>query len=208
MEQSDGAPSSAIAAERTSGAVVNNKKQNAHQELNPPTKGENAENIEAGDTQISDARGGYLRLAKVPMGKTQFWTVLLGYVYEPMMLHYRHQLTSHASCHLFSLNVGMLLAALDFNIIATAVPIISSELGEYRKSAWIGTGFLVSMALVLPIYAKLGVIFGNDTMFIIATVIFILGSGLCGGAKTMNMLIAARIVQGIGGGGIYGLVNV
>lgn len=102
----------------------------------------------------------------------------------------------------------MLLAALDFNIIATAVPIISSELGEYRKSAWIGTGFLVSMALVLPIYAKLGVLFGNDTMFLVATVIFILGSGLCGGAKTMDMLIAARIVQGLGGGGIYGLVNV
>ena len=102
----------------------------------------------------------------------------------------------------------MLLAALDFNIIATAVPTISSEFQEYRNSAWLGTAFLVSFALVLPIYSKLGAIFGNGTMFNIGTVIFILGSGLCGGSKSMKMLIASRVIQGLGGGGIYGLVNV
>lgn len=102
----------------------------------------------------------------------------------------------------------MLLTALDFNIIATAVPTISSEFQEYSKSAWLGTGFLVSFALVLPIYSKLGAIFGNGVMFNISTLIFTLGSGLCGGSKSMDMLIASRIVQGIGGGGIYGLVNV
>ena len=102
----------------------------------------------------------------------------------------------------------MLLTALDFNIIATAVPTISSEFQEYSKSAWLGTGFLVSFALVLPIYSKLGVVFGNGVMFNISTLIFTLGSGLCGGSKSMDMLIASRVVQGIGGGGIYGLVNV
>ncbi|OCL10091.1 MFS general substrate transporter [Glonium stellatum] len=126
----------------------------------------------------------YLPGAKVGLGKKQFWIVILG------------------------LNVGMLLAALDFNIIATAVPTISSEFQEYSNSAWLGTGFLVSFALVLPIYSKLGAIFGNGVMFNIGTVIFILGSGLCGGSKSMSMLIASRVVQGIGGGGIYGLVNV
>jgi MFS family permease len=102
----------------------------------------------------------------------------------------------------------MLLVAIDFNIVATAVPIISSEFQEYHNAAWLATGFLVSLALVLPIYSKMGAIFGNGVMFNIATVIFILGSGLCGGSSSMNMLIASRVIQGIGGGGIYGLVNV
>lgn len=110
--------------------------------------------------------------------------------------------------HAISLNIGMLLAALDFNIVATAVPTISSEFHEYHNSAWLGTGFLISFALVLPLYSKLGAMFGNRVMFITGTVTFILGSGLCGGSKSMNMLISSRIIQGIGGGGIYGLVNV
>lgn len=102
----------------------------------------------------------------------------------------------------------MLLAALDFNIVATAVPVISSEFDDYQDSAWLGTGFLVSFALVLPVYTKLGDIFGNRNMFIVGTAIFVLGSGLCGGSSSMNMLIWSRVIQGIGGGGIYGLVNV
>lgn len=102
----------------------------------------------------------------------------------------------------------MLLTALDFNIVATAVPIISSEFNAYSNSSWLGTGFLISFALVLPIYAKLGDICGRRNMFIFGTIIFILGSGLCGGSNSMNMLIWSRVVQGIGGGGIYGLVNV
>jgi len=102
----------------------------------------------------------------------------------------------------------MFLAALDFNIVATAVPTITSEFHKYRNSSWIGTSFLVSFSLVLPIYAKLGVMFGNRNMFIIGTLIFIVGSGLCGAASSMDLLVWSRVVQGIGGGGIYGLVNV
>lgn len=51
------------------------------------------------------------------------------------------------------LDLGMLLTALDFNIVATAVPIISSELKEYNTTAWLGDGFLITFALVLPITA-------------------------------------------------------
>ncbi|KAI9803981.1 MAG: hypothetical protein M1833_000262 [Piccolia ochrophora] len=108
---------------------------------------------------------------------------------------------------MFGLNLGMLLTALDFNIVATAVPILSSEFNEYNNSSWLGTAFLISFALVLPIYSKLGDIFGRRNMFILGTMIFILGSGLCGGSKSMPMLIWSRVIQGIGGGGIYGLVN-
>lgn len=121
--------------------------------------------------------------------------------------------------------MGMLLAALDFNIVATAVPSIASDFKQYNNSAWLGTGFLISFALVLPIYSKFGDMFGRKNMFLVGTVIFTLGSGLCGGSSSMNMLIASRVIQGIGtsspvgclgtfplintgAGGIYGLVNV
>jgi MFS family permease len=104
--------------------------------------------------------------------------------------------------------MGMLLTALDFNIVATAVPTISSEFGQYNNSSWLGTGFLISFALALPIYTKLGDMFGRRNMFIAGTIGFIIGSGLCGGSKSMNMLIASRVVQGLGAGGIYALVNV
>ena len=101
----------------------------------------------------------------------------------------------------------MLLVALDFNIIATALPIISSEFNEYKNSSYIGTAFLVAFATSLPLYSKWGDIFGRQNMFAFSTIIFILGSGLCAGSKSMDMLIWSRVVQGVGGGGIYGLVK-
>ncbi|KAE8211064.1 hypothetical protein CF327_g5139 [Tilletia walkeri] len=118
------------------------------------------------------------------MTTTQFWIVLAG------------------------LNLGMFLAALDFNIVATAVPEISSQFNRYSSSSWIGSGFLFTFAMCLPIYGKLSDVFGRRLVFIIATLIFILGSGLCAGSSSMDMLIWSRVVQGIGASGIYGLVNV
>ena len=102
----------------------------------------------------------------------------------------------------------MLLTALDFNIVATAVPIISSQFNNYDNSSWIGTGFLVTFALSMPLYSKWSEIFGRNNMFTAGTVVFVLGSGLCAGSKSMDMLIWSRVVQGLGAGGIYGLVNV
>ncbi|PGH13506.1 hypothetical protein AJ79_03636 [Helicocarpus griseus UAMH5409] len=136
--------------------------------------------LEAAASPAESTRPG----AKAGLTLKQFWIVMLG------------------------LNVGMFLTALDFNIIATAVPIISSEFQSYQNSSWLGTAYLVSFALVLPIYGKLSDVFGRRNLFVVATFIFILGSGLCGGAKDIDMLIASRVVQGLGGGGIYGLVNV
>ncbi|KAF3916148.1 hypothetical protein AA313_de0203761 [Arthrobotrys entomopaga] len=122
--------------------------------------------------------------AKAGLNLTQFWIVMVG------------------------LNVGMLLTALDFNIVAPAAPIISSQFNEFTNSAWLGSGFLISFALVLPLYTKLSDIFGRRNLFIFGTVVFIIGSALCGASQSMDMLIWSRVVQGAGAGGIYGLVNV
>ncbi|EWC44093.1 hypothetical protein DRE_07228 [Drechslerella stenobrocha 248] len=122
--------------------------------------------------------------AKVGLSLAQFWIVMVG------------------------LNIGMLLTALDFNIVAPAAPTISSQFNEFTNSAWLGSGFLISFALVLPLYSKLSDIFGRRNLFIVGTVLFIIGSALCGASRSMDMLIWSRVVQGAGAGGIYGLVNV
>jgi MFS family permease len=71
--------------------------------------------------------------------------------------------------------MGMLLTALDSNIVATAVPTISSEFGQRKDSSWLGTGFLISFAPTLLIYAKLGDMFGRRNLFIAGTAVFIIG---------------------------------
>lgn len=102
----------------------------------------------------------------------------------------------------------MLLTALDFNIVATAVPIISSEFNNYSNSAWLGNAFLITFALSQPIAAKLGDIFGRKNVFLFGTAIFLLGSALCGWSNSMDMLIWSRAVQGLGAGVLYVLTNV
>ncbi|KAI0837754.1 putative efflux pump antibiotic resistance protein [Hypoxylon sp. FL0890] len=106
------------------------------------------------------------------------------------------------------LNCGMLLTALDFNIVATAVPTIASEFNVYSSSSWLGTAFLITFALIQPICAKLGDVFGRKNIFLASTAIFLVGSALCGWSRSMDMLIWSRAVQGLGAGGIYVLTNV
>ncbi|PMD49998.1 MFS general substrate transporter [Hyaloscypha bicolor E] len=122
--------------------------------------------------------------AKASLTLAQFWIVMVGLI------------------------VSMLLSALDVNIVATAAPAISSEFRSYNKSSWLATGFFIAFANSLPLYAKLSDNFGRREAFIFANAVFILGSGLCASSKSMDMLIWSRVIQGIGSGGIYGLVNV
>ncbi|RYP69595.1 hypothetical protein DL770_008201 [Monosporascus sp. CRB-9-2] len=121
---------------------------------------------------------------KTQLAYTQFWVVILG------------------------LNSGMLPTALDFNIVAAAVPIISSESQEYSNSQWPGTAFLIIFALIQPICVKLGDMWGRKNLFLFCTIVFTLGSALCGWSSSMDMLIWSRAIQGIGAGGIYGQTNV
>ncbi|KAF2646108.1 hypothetical protein P280DRAFT_361142, partial [Massarina eburnea CBS 473.64] len=73
------------------------------------------------------------------------------------------------------LNIGMLLTALDFNIVANAAPIIPSQFKDYSNSSWLAMSFLISFALVLPIYSKLDDTFGRKEVFMVGTVIFLMG---------------------------------
>jgi EmrB/QacA subfamily drug resistance transporter len=97
---------------------------------------------------------------------------------------------------------GMFMATLDNQIVATALPTIVGDLGQLERFGWIGSAYLLATSAVMPVYGKLGDLFGRKYVMMAAIFIFTLGSLACGLANSMNTLIAARVLQGLGGGGI------
>ncbi|XQE83153.1 MFS transporter [Streptomyces microflavus] len=100
------------------------------------------------------------------------------------------------------LMLTLLLAALDQMIVATALPKIVGELHGLEKMSWAVTAYLLASTIVLPLYGKLGDLFGRKGVFQFAIVVFVVGSALAGWSRTMDELIAFRAIQGIGGGGL------
>jgi EmrB/QacA subfamily drug resistance transporter len=98
--------------------------------------------------------------------------------------------------------LAMLLAALDATIVATALPTIIAELGNVERLSWVVTSYLLSQTIVIPLYGKLGDLYGRRVVLQGAILIFVLGSALCGLSTSLAALIAFRIVQGLGGGGL------
>ena len=98
-----------------------------------------------------------------------------------------------------ALMLGMLLAALDQTIGATALPTIVGDLGGASHLSWIVTAYLLASTASTPLWGKLGDIYGRKRVFQAAIVIFLVGSALSGLSQSMGELIAFRAVQGIGG---------
>ncbi|WP_406727734.1 MFS transporter [Streptomyces sp. GD-15H] len=101
-----------------------------------------------------------------------------------------------------ALLLGLLLAALDQTIVATALPTIVSELGGLEHLSWVVTAYLLASTAATPLWGKLGDQYGRKRLFQLAIVVFLLGSALCGAAQNMPQLIAFRALQGLGGGGL------
>ncbi len=99
--------------------------------------------------------------------------------------------------------LGMLLAALDQTIVATAMPRIVEEFNALSHLSWVFTAYMLASAITVPIYGKLSDIFGRRNLYIIGIIIFLVGSVLCGAAQSMLQLILFRGIQGIGGGAIF-----
>ncbi|KIX09572.1 uncharacterized protein Z518_00652 [Rhinocladiella mackenziei CBS 650.93] len=100
------------------------------------------------------------------------------------------------------------ITALDFTIPAVALPSIARELNADADYAWISGSFGVSSAVAQPFYAQLADSFGRKPVMLTCIAIFTLGSGLCGGANSSEMLIAARTIQGLGAGGMMVVTDV
>uniref|UniRef100_L2FN73 Major facilitator superfamily transporter n=2 Tax=Colletotrichum gloeosporioides species complex TaxID=2707338 RepID=L2FN73_COLFN len=107
-----------------------------------------------------------------------------------------------------SLCAALFLAALDVTIITTAVPTIAQEFNSNIGYIWIGSAYLLANAAFVPTWGKISDIWGRKPVLLSAVGVFWVGSLLCGLAVDMAMLIAARAIQGIGGGGIIVLVNI
>lgn len=98
--------------------------------------------------------------------------------------------------------IGMLLAALDQTIVSTALPTIVGDLGGAGHMSWIVTSYMLAETVSVVLAGKFGDLWGRKKIFIVAVVVFIVGSFFCGLAQNMVMLIAFRAIQGIGGGAI------
>ncbi len=105
-----------------------------------------------------------------------------------------------------ALMLVMLLAALDQTIVSTALPRIATDLHGLNKLSWVATAYLLTSAITTPIYGKISDLFGRKKIFQAAIVIFLVGSALCGISQSMNELVVARALQGIGAGGLMSLV--
>jgi EmrB/QacA subfamily drug resistance transporter len=108
---------------------------------------------------------------------------------------------------IIGLFVAMLLAALDQTIVATAMPTIGQRLGDFEHLPWVVTAYLLAATAVTPLYGKISDIVGRRTTLLVAIAIFVAGSLVCALAPTMLILILARGLQGLGGGGLISLAQ-
>ncbi|KAJ3866325.1 MFS general substrate transporter [Lentinula novae-zelandiae] len=104
--------------------------------------------------------------------------------------------------------VGIFLVAMDSTIVVASYASIGNELKQLSKVSWIATGYMLTLTSFQPLYGKLSDIFGRKSCLLLAYIIFALGSLLCGLSRTMDQLIWARALAGIGGGGMSTVVSI
>jgi MFS family permease len=93
-------------------------------------------------------------------------------------------------------------------IITTALPTIAQHFQSPAGYTWIGSGYLLGAAASTPIWGKISDIFGRKPILLLANIVFMVGSLIAALSINIGMLIAARAIQGIGGGGLLVLVNI
>ncbi|KAK9430315.1 major facilitator superfamily domain-containing protein [Lipomyces doorenjongii] len=117
-----------------------------------------------------------------------------------------NELSTRALVTLFcSLYIGVFLCALDGTVIVTLVSHIASEFHDFRSNSWIATSYLISLAAFQPLYGKVSDIYGRKALLLFSNSAFAIGCILCGIAPSLWFLVFARIVAGIGGGGLNSL---
>src|SRR5262245_20741508 len=101
--------------------------------------------------------------------------------------------------------LGMLLGALDQTIVATALPTVVGELGGMGHLSWVVTAYLLASTASIPLWGKLGDLYGRKALFQATLLVFLVGSALCGTAESIGELIGFRAFQGLGAGGLFTL---
>ncbi|WP_297839226.1 MDR family MFS transporter [Pseudomonas sp.] len=103
---------------------------------------------------------------------------------------------------LFALMMAVFLSALDQTIVAVSMPAISAQFHDFDLLAWVISAYMVALTVAVPIYGKLGDLYGRRRLMLFGLGLFTLASLFCGMAQSMDQLVLARIIQGIGAGGM------
>ncbi len=112
------------------------------------------------------------------------------------------------SVTMFGILTAMLLAALDQSIVTPAMPTIGGDLGTPEYLPWIVTAYLLAATAVAPLYGRISDIYGRRPTLYAALGLFLLGSLIAALSPNMYVLIGARAVQGLGGGGLFALSQI
>jgi EmrB/QacA subfamily drug resistance transporter len=103
---------------------------------------------------------------------------------------------------LIALMMAVFLSALDQTIVAVSMPAISAQFQDFDLLAWVISAYMVALTVAVPIYGKLGDLYGRRRLMLFGLATFTLASLFCAMAQSMEQLVLARVLQGIGAGGM------
>jgi len=102
-----------------------------------------------------------------------------------------------------SITFGTLMGAIDASIVNVAVPHLTGGLGvTIEQVTWVTTGFVIATVMVMPLTGFLARLFGQKRVYMTCLVLFVVGSALCGMARTLPLLVFFRVLQGLGAGAL------
>ncbi|HEX8824774.1 MAG TPA: MDR family MFS transporter [Archangium sp.] len=108
--------------------------------------------------------------------------------------------TTHRPLTTVALALSLFMAALEMTVVSTAMPTVVSDLGGLHSYAWVFTSYMLASTITVPIYGKLADLYGRKPIILFGIGLFLVGSIASGLSTSMNMLIAARTLQGLGAG--------
>ena len=108
---------------------------------------------------------------------------------------------------ILSMCASLFLSSLELCSVSTALPTIADDL-HASQFTWVGVAYALSSAVFHPMSGALAQTYGRRPALLLTIGLFALGSGICGAANSMNMLIVGRTIQGLGGGGIHSLTTI
>jgi MFS family permease len=120
------------------------------------------------------------------------------------------RLLSHRDARAIVLGVllPVFMGSVDTTILASALPTIGRDLGNIQALPWLVTAYLIAATAVTPLYGKISDIRGRRSTLAVAIVLYMAGSLICAFAADMFVLIAGRVVHGLGGGGLTSLAMI